>query len=158
MKKRNMMISAVLVSVLLASGSSFAERPGQNGQYGQSSKGSKFAGFMPKGPAFKRAQMALKLQLTSEQRTEIRDIHRAAGESKQANVDQLVLNREQIKTLAKAEPYDESQVQAIATTQGELISQLIVMRASTKVAVRAVLTAEQKGLLDQDKIFDMEGE
>ena len=150
MNKSNIILTGLLTTVLLASGNALAERPRQGGQPEQSSNTPSLGGFMPKGPAFKQAQMAFKLQLTTEQRDEIREIHLAAEESKRTLFDPLILNREQIKTLTKTSPYDENQVQILASTQGELISQLIMIRANTKASVFAVLTEEQKILLEQD--------
>lgn len=151
MNKSNIILTGLLTTVLLASGNALAERPRQGGQFGQPSNTNSLGSFMPKGPAFKHAQMAFKLQLTTEQRDEIREIHLAAEESKRTLFDPLILNREQIKTLTKTSPYDENQVQLLAATQGELISQLIVIRANTKASVFAVLTEEKKILLEKEK-------
>ena len=162
MKKRNMMVAAVLTTVLLASGSVLAERPDRERGFGHFSKGGKqghtkkgkaknFQHIMPRGSEFKRASLALKLQLTSEQRAEIRGIRMTYRDAIQDVADQIVLNRRDIKGLVKALPYDEDALQALANTQGDLISQFIVLKSNSRASVRAVLTEEQRALLDKEK-------
>ena len=151
MKRKNIVVSAVLVSVLLASGSAFAEWSRQGRFSGHPAKEKNQDDFMPRGPEFSRAKMALKLQLATEQRVEIRNIHLAAGELRQTIIDQIVSNREQIKEIVKTSPYNESQLQELATMQGELIGQLIVIKAGSKAAILVLMTDEQKSVLEQEK-------
>lgn len=151
MKSKNIVVSTVLVSILLASGSAFAEWSRQGRFSGHPAKENNQESFMPKGPEFSRAKMAFKLQLTAEQRAEIRNIHLAAGELRQTIIEQIVSNQEQIKAIVKISPYDESRVQELATIQGELISQLIVIKAGSKAAILALMTDEQKAMLEQER-------
>lgn len=162
MKSKNILINGVLSMIIVASGTALAERPGFGHHSGQNnerpSRAGGHQGFNQKGSAFDRARKASRLQLTDEQREEIKAIHEAARDLTQPIADQLVSNHDEIKGLIKTVPYDEAAVQELATAQGELHSQLVVSRANTKVAVFAILTDEQKAIAEEGKPEDFGGE
>jgi len=155
MQAKKLVINGFFSVILMASGSVLAERPNFGSQTGQNSERPTRAGgqhgFMQEGPAFDRARMALKLQLTEEQREEINAIHEAARELKEPVVEELVINRQAIKELIKVDPYEAAAVGVLATAQGELYSQLVLIRANAKAAVYGLLTDEQKAILDEGR-------
>ncbi len=155
MNSINIFINSVLCVLILASGNAFAGRPDFGQQSDQNSKrpaGSIYRqGFMQEDPDFDRARLALRLKLTEEQREEIKLIHEASRELTLPIIDQLVLNRKEITDLIKVDAYDETSVQDLATTQGELISQLVILRANTKASVFSLLSDEQKAIIEKER-------
>ncbi len=160
--KSKKIINGVLSVIILASGTALAERPrfgqhpGQNNERPARAEGHQ--GFMQKGPAFNRARMASRLQLSDEQREEIKAIHEAARDLTQPIADQMVSNSDEIKDLVKAEPYDEAPVQVLATEQGELQSQLVLIQANTKAAIFAIFTDDQKAMIEEERPTGFGGE
>lgn len=153
--KSKKIFNGILSVIILASGTALAERPrfgqhpDQNNERPERAEGHQ--GFMQKGSAFKRARMASRLQLSDEQREEMKAIQEAARDLTQPIADQMVSNSDEIKDLAKAEPYDEASVQVLADAQGELQSQLVLIRANTKATVFAVFTDEQKAMIEEGR-------
>ncbi|MEZ5305858.1 MAG: Spy/CpxP family protein refolding chaperone [Pyrinomonadaceae bacterium] len=91
------------------------------------------------------------IDLTDEQKAQLKSIHEASREKMKPVMEQLRQNRKQLQDLTAGGTFDEAQVQALATQQGNLTAQMIVEKERTKAAAFAILTAEQKAQLAERK-------
>ncbi len=89
--------------------------------------------------------MAGYLGLTDAQKAQIRTIHQTARTQAQPLQQQLRQNRQDLRAAIKA----GTAVDTLAAAQGDLLGQLVAIRAKTQEQVRKVLTAEQLAKLDQ---------
>ncbi len=157
MKNEAILTKSILAALLITISMPIsAKRPhgAENGFFNAAGKGFQKGnrnGLMPNGPAFFRARQAIQLDLSEEQREQIKTIRQDAQNLIQPLADQIVANRLLIKELVKADDYDAAQVQTLADQQGDLFSQLIVIKANSKASIRGLLSDEQKAILDEMK-------
>lgn len=90
------------------------------------------------------ARMFRALDLTEEQKTQIRQIRQASREKIQPIREQMKANRQRLAELSAGGTFDQAQVQAVAAQQGSLTAQMIVERESVKSQIFQILTPEQK--------------
>lgn len=93
--------------------------------------------------------MTKQLKLTPEQQLQIETIARAEYRRSQALIFRLnqmtsELDREQLK-----ETFDEDKVRALAAEAGEVMAEIIVVKLRVKTKVMALLTPQQKGIVEQ---------
>ena len=129
---------AILSIILVAMGALFifaqtAEKPEGKRGFGK-------RGFGKHGG---HAMMFRGLDLTEEQKVQMKQIRQASKEKIKPIREQMKANRQKLAELS-AGNFDQVQVQAIATQQGSLTAQLIVERESIKSQILKVLTPEQK--------------
>ncbi len=91
-----------------------------------------------------RAMMFRGLDLTEEQKTQIRQIRQTSKEKIKPIREQMKANRQKLAELSAGGNFDQAQVQTIAAQQGSLSAQLIVERESVKSQIFQILTPEQK--------------
>jgi Spy/CpxP family protein refolding chaperone len=134
MKNLAMKMMAVLVVLLLIPASGFAagEEWGKKGGSGKH---------------FDR--MATALELTEDQRSQIRTIWTSEREQIAPLRQQMRQNRRQIHQAALAVPFDEAAVRTLAAAQAEARTEMIVAHARVKNQVHAVLTPEQREKAEQ---------
>lgn len=84
------------------------------------------------------------LDLTEEQKAQIKQIRENSRTTVQPIRQQMRLNRQKLQELSANGNFDAAQVQAIATQQGNFSAQLIVERERIKSQVYQVLTPEQR--------------
>lgn len=132
------LIVAILSVVLVAMGAMFifaqdgaATKDGKRGKRGHFGKGG--GGMMFRG-----------LDLTEEQKTQMKAIRQASKETMKPIREQMKANRQKLQTLSESGTFDEAQVQAIAAQQGTLSAQMIVEREKVKSQIFNLLTPEQK--------------
>lgn len=94
-------------------------------------------------------RMTKKLDLSEEQRQQIRTVFDANQAERQALHDNMQQNRETLRKLMASENPAEADIRAIADTQGQLKADMIMMRTQTKLAIQAVLTDEQKAKMQR---------
>ena len=138
-------ILIIIAAVILAGGAVFA--------FAQRGRGEGPKGF---GVGHRGMGMAMReLNLTDDQKTQVKAIFDSSRETVKPAVDELKANREKLMQLS-GQSFDEAQVSEIAKRQGELMSQLIVERERAKSKVFAILTDEQKAKAKemQDKMKD----
>lgn len=124
----------LITAVLFAAGCTgmFAQRgAGPNGSGG--------------GQMFGR--MFRNLDLTDEQRTEIRKILEAERSVMQPVHQQLRDNREALQAATKDGQFNEAEVTKLAQKQGELMAQTIVSRERVQSQIWQILTPEQRDKL-----------
>jgi protein CpxP len=94
-------------------------------------------------------RMAEALDLTPEQREQIKAI-RAAEQDKVAPLkEQLRKGREQLRVVTEQQPFDEAAVRALAADQAEIRTEMIVSHARVKNQIHALLTPEQREKAEQ---------
>ena len=84
------------------------------------------------------------LDLTDEQKTQMKAIRQANRENIKPIREQMKTNRQKLQTLSESGTFDEAQVQAIASQQGTLSAQMIVEKEKVKSQMFNLLTPEQK--------------
>ena len=84
------------------------------------------------------------LDLTDEQKAEVKKIVEAERTVMQPIHEQMQKNREALKEATKDGQYNETQVTQLAQQQGELMAQMIVSRERVKSQVYKILTPEQR--------------
>jgi protein CpxP len=88
--------------------------------------------------------MARDLDLTAEQKAQIRTILDAEREKSAPLRKQLADNREQLRKIAGKEPFDEAAVRNLAADQEKTRVELVVSRTRAMNRVHALLTPEQR--------------
>ncbi|MGB5605009.1 MAG: Spy/CpxP family protein refolding chaperone [Gammaproteobacteria bacterium] len=84
------------------------------------------------------------LDLSTEQRTAVREIMQNARTARRAYRDILLDNRLALHDLMEAEDFDEQEARRLAEIQGDHMAELMVLRARTQADIRAQLTAEPR--------------
>ena len=133
------LITAILAIVLVAMGAMFilaqtAEKP--EGKRGFGKKG-----FGKRGG---HAMMFRGLDLTEEQKAQMKQIRQTSKETVKPIREQMKANRQKLAELSASSNFDQAQVQAIAAQQGSLTAQMIVEREKVKSQIFQILTPEQK--------------
>lgn len=96
------------------------------------------------GRGFNVDRMAERLNLTEEQRTQIEEIVASTKPQMTELRDAMQENRKQFRELNQQETFDEAKVREIATSQGDLKTEMMVLRAGQQHEINAVLTEEQR--------------
>jgi len=89
-------------------------------------------------------RLAKKLDLTSEQRSEIKAIFKGMKEDREANKAAFSSYKEQMKSLLAVSEFDENNFNAIYAEFQTSFKQLAMEKAKNRHAIMQVLTAEQK--------------
>ena len=84
------------------------------------------------------------LDLTDEQKAQVKAIREASRENTKALHDSMREVRKQIAVLGTEGPLDMAQLELLAGQQAEYQKQMIIERQKTKAQVFALLTPEQK--------------
>lgn len=90
------------------------------------------------------ARIAQKLNLTDEQKTEVKAITEDSRARLKPLMESLRESRKQAETLGTDGTFNEEQVNQIAANQSETMKQLFIEREKTKARIFAVLTPEQR--------------
>ncbi len=127
----------VLAMVLMIAGTASAGNSmGKGGRHGP--------GHDPKGfPFLKR------LDLTGEQRTQVRDILSAHREEMQSYADRMMSARQTLTDAMEAAPLDESAVRAAHNGLADVREEMTVLRARTIHEIKGILTPEQNARFTQ---------
>ena len=98
---------------------------------------------------FRIAKLANDLDLSAEQRSRVEDIVESARDAARPYVDRLVVNHDELREAGRSPEFDEARVRGLADTQGDLMSEMIVLKARTHSEIRLVLTEEQRARFDE---------
>ncbi|CAN5830017.1 hypothetical protein BH20ACI4_BH20ACI4_24000 [soil metagenome] len=129
---------AILSIVLVAMGAMFIfaqDGTSKEGNRGFGKRGHHHGGF---------GKMLRGLDLTDEQKAQMKSIRQASRETVKPIREQMKANRQKLQMLSESGTFDEAQVQAIATRQGTLSAQMIVEKEKVKSQIFNLLTPEQK--------------
>jgi Spy/CpxP family protein refolding chaperone len=96
--------------------------------------------------------LADELDLSKDQRKSIRDITDKARSKSRELGESMIENREQMDDVMEDKGYG-ADFDKLARRQGDLIGQMIILRASIRAQIEGVLTAEQK-----EKFRDYDGD
>ncbi len=97
------------------------------------------------GPMFGR--VLRNLDLTDQQRTEIRKIMETERSVMQPVHEQMRANREALQAATKDGQFNEAEITKLAEKQGELMAQMIVSRERVQSQIWQMLTPEQRDKL-----------
>lgn len=133
------LITAIIAIVLVAMGAMFilaqtAEKP--EGKRGFGKKG-----FGKRGG---HAMMFRGLDLTEEQKAQMKQIRQTSKATIKPIREQMKANRQKLAELSANGNFNAAQVQEIATQQGSLSAQMIVEKERVKSQIFQILTPEQK--------------
>jgi Spy/CpxP family protein refolding chaperone len=106
------------------------------------------------GPGRHFERMAEALDLTAEQKGQIRTIITAERENAAPLRQQLAETREKMRQLVQTVPYDEAAVRSLAARQEKTRVELIVSRTRAMNRAYALLTPEQQEKARQFRPFD----
>lgn len=141
--------TALLTGVLLTS-ASYAQTPMNNNAENQITLSDEDASEMNHPPkqghrrGMPMKKMALMLDLTSEQQQQLTDI-KAKAKSESAPLKQKLKSfRTEMKALMKADFFDEQAFIQLQSRYQPTLSQLALVKAKTKHAMKTVLTVEQR--------------
>jgi Spy/CpxP family protein refolding chaperone len=94
-------------------------------------------------------RMAKQLNLTDDQKTQIKGIVAAEKPTVQPLFEQLKANRQALKAATANGQFDESQVRQLASQQAQTVASLIVEKERVKAKIYGVLTPEQRTKAEQ---------
>ncbi len=135
---------AILALVIVAAGVMFA--------VGQRSPEGKKAGWGKRGGHHRGMGMAFRgLDLTDEQKAQVKQLRAASREGVQPIREALKANREKMNSLTENGAFDEAQVTALANEQAGLSARMIVERQRVKSRMFSILTDEQKAKMAEMK-------
>lgn len=126
----------VLVAGAVYSASALASSEGQRG-FVRGHKGPGLRGMI-------MGRVARELNLTDQQKVEIKAIIEAERPRVEPLVRQLAATRRELREATANGQFDEAQVGALASRQGQTLAQLIVEKERVKSQVYGVLTPEQR--------------
>jgi periplasmic protein CpxP/Spy len=134
-RKMKKLTIAILAIVVLGLGAIFifAQKGDRKGGFGGRGFGDR--GFM---------RMAEKLNLSDEQKTQVKTILEDSKTRVKPLMESLRENHKQTENLGTDGNFNEAQVNQIATTQAETSKQLFIEKEKTKAQIFAVLTPEQR--------------
>ncbi|HSS62834.1 MAG TPA: Spy/CpxP family protein refolding chaperone [Gammaproteobacteria bacterium] len=127
-------VGAVTVAGLIA----LANPAGAHGGFGKGRAGGKLF-----ASSFQIADMARHLDMTEEQKAQLREVLDAARPEADRLADAMLNNREAMKAFRESETYGEEEIRAIADEKGKLFADMMVLHARVHKQIRAILTPEQ---------------
>jgi len=92
---------------------------------------------------------AKELDLTDEQKAEIREIVKSHAEEIKAAKEAVEAKRQALRDLVRADKVDESAIRKAADELGTAIGNGAVLRAKVRAEIREVLTEEQRAKADE---------
>jgi len=103
-------------------------------------------GFGGHGRGFGRdhGMMLQALNLTDDQKAKVKSIMENSRTGLKPTLDALRDNHKKMEDLTANGAFDEAQISALATEQGNLMAKMAVERARVKSQIAAILTDEQK--------------
>ncbi len=91
-----------------------------------------------------KGMMLRGLDLTDEQKAQVKQIMQTSRENTKSVREQMKANRQQLEAVSENGNFDQAQVQALAAQQGNLHAQMIVEKERVKSQIYQILTPEQK--------------
>jgi len=88
------------------------------------------------------------LDLTEEQKAQIKDIHLSHMKDVQPIKDEVKINRVKVDVLLKRDDPDMKEIVSLVEANGKLLTQIQVKSIEQKINVRSLLTDEQKIIYD----------
>lgn len=98
----------------------------------------------PMPPRGFNPRMFEELNLTDEQKTQIKTLHENARTASEQYFEKLKGSREQIKAIVQAQTFNEEQARQILSAKAQAETELEIIHLRTESAIYNLLTAEQK--------------
>lgn len=95
------------------------------------------------GSSFQIAYIARHLDMTEEQKAQLRAALDAARPEADRLADAMITNRHAMKAFRESETYSEEEIRAIADEQGRLVADMMVLHARVHTQIKSILTPEQ---------------
>lgn len=133
--KKIIFAAVALLSLSIGSIFVFAQRGGGEKSFGR--------GFGKHG-GFLFGRMAKELNLTEEQKNQIKQIMETEKSKVQPIFESLKENRQKMRDLTANGNFDEAQIKILADEQGSMTALLIVEKERTKSQIFQILTDEQR--------------
>jgi Spy/CpxP family protein refolding chaperone len=89
-------------------------------------------------------RVSMKLNLSAEQKAQAKSIMETTRSRVQPLVDQLKVNREEVKNLGTDGIYNEQRANQLADMQSTLVKQVFIEKEKSKAAFFAILTPDQR--------------
>ncbi len=132
--KKNIIFAAIaLVTLSIGSVLVFAQRGGGGDDFGRGGRG-----------GFLFGRLAKELNLSDEQKAQIKQIMDAEKEKVQPIFESLKENRQKMEALTADGNFDETKVKQLADEQGSLTALMIVEKERIKSQIFQILTVEQR--------------
>lgn len=158
--KKSTIIPALLIGVLLSSGTAFAWPGGNSKKNCNDSCDRKGQGMTSEQHEDRMEnrleKMAVILDLTEKQKEQLEDLHEKNWQDRQVMRAEMKASRESLREYKQGKEFNESEFRAIAQKHADLKTEMMVQRAQSKQQIFAVLTPEQQQKAEQLK--DMHGD
>lgn len=89
-------------------------------------------------------RLAERLELSPQQRTDIKTIMSSGKIAAKPTEDAMQANRATLNTVINSDSPDQAQIESLAQTQGELVTESVLQKAAVKQQINAVLSADQR--------------
>ncbi len=93
--------------------------------------------------SFQIAYIARELDMTEEQKAQLRDVLDAARPEADRLADAMVNSREAMKAFRESETYSEDEIRALADEKGKLVADMMVLHARVHTQIKSILTPNQ---------------
>jgi Spy/CpxP family protein refolding chaperone len=143
--ERKMTIRTIFIGVLLLAAAFGAQRADAFGREGHGGQGGGWG----------RLEMLMHLDLTPEQKTQLREILPAYRAEIEGLRDALHVKRQQMQSLVAADHLDEAAVRQTFREMAPLMEEMAVLRGRLRHDIKAVLTSEQVAAV-QDRRLNRE--
>ncbi len=146
--KKKTIIPAILIGILLSSGTAFAW-PGGHGKkncasscdcYGQGISYEQHEERMKS----RLERMAVILDLTNQQKDQLKNLFDKKWQERQSMRAKMQTSRDSLREYKQGKEFNESDFRAIVQKHADLKTEMMVQRAKTRQQVFAVLTPEQQ--------------
>lgn len=107
-------------------------------------KGNHGKRFGKRGHRGGKGMMLRGVDLTDEQKVQVKQIMETSRAKMKTVHDQIKANRQQLEAISENGNFDAAQVQALAVQQGNLHAQMIIEKERVKSQIYQILTTEQK--------------
>lgn len=104
---------------------------------------------MPSSPKDRLVRMTEKLDLTAEQKNQIKAISEKAREEMKPKYEQMHANRMQLNELAAAKDVDQTKVDKLIDENKEILGSIMKMRVMVRHDIDMVLNDKQKEKLNK---------
>lgn len=101
------------------------------------------------GPERFLSRMTRVLDLSAGQQKQIEALLAADRDKQTALREKLAENRKRLREATRGESFDEAAVRVIATSQGQLMTEIIVSMARKRQQINAILTPQQRTLAEK---------
>jgi len=88
------------------------------------------------------------LNLTEEQKADVKEIHLAKQKEIQPLKDEIRINKAKINALIKRDDPDMNEIVGLVEANGKILTQIQVKEIESQVQIRALLKGEQKIIFD----------